>query len=275
MTLLLDCRQRIAENWMQTGAGLCNIVKPALLTPFFSYKFSILLHFRPWLPQMRWPLARRDLATIMFSKTQIYWIHAPKCPKSIGLLLGKAMMSLLGIWPSAVPLREQSSVLGNRLSAPYSNTQASEPAGKLRTGHRDFREVAPPSWTPNPRLNQGKGPFSRASAQPCTSAGSTWNGICSLRQQKVPDMVWAWVAKFLKMLTQALYLWASAIVWTGERQKWAAVAPAIPWNISVSPRLLYALSDFQQMYKSLSSGCVTPQHLLLNVLSTSYFTLFY
>lgn len=232
------------ENWMQTGTGLCNIVTPALLTPFFCYKFSIFLHLGPWLLQKVWPLAGRNLADTMFSKTRIYWIHAAKCPKSIGLLLGEAMMSLLRIWPSNVPAKRGNQVqsLGTGSLLLTATPRCLNELEHSELGTETSGEVAPPSWTPKPRLKQAVGPFSRASSrlspasatQPCTSAGSHEMSLVLWESKKC--QIWSgpkWVAKFLKILTQALYLWASAIIWTGERQKWAAVAPAIPWNSSV------------------------------------------
>lgn len=158
-------------------------------------------------------------------------------------------------------------------------------ARKSELGTEALKVVAPPSWAPNPKLNQAMGSFSRGSsqlspasaAQPCTSVGSHGKSFALWESMKCQIQSGPkWVAKFLKILTQALYLWASAIIWTGERQKWAAVAPAIPWNSSVyHPDYCIPFSDFQQIYKSLFSGGVTPQYLLLNALSTSYFTLCY
>lgn len=109
-------------------------------------------------------------------------------------------------------------------------------ARKSELGTEALRVVAPPSWASNPKLNQAMGSFSRGSsqlspasaAQPCTSAGSHGKGFALWESMKCQIQSGPkWVAKVLKILTQALYLWGSAIIWTGERQKWAAVAPAI------------------------------------------------
>lgn len=130
---------------------------------FFSCKFSVVLHIGPWLLQTRWPLARRDLANTVFIKTQIYWIHVPKSPKSIGLLLGE--------WSLYLEYGPQMSLL--REETQSSHWEQQHPgiwtSWKLRTRHRDVKGCGTSLLSTKSKAEPSNGSFlqSLSPAQPC------------------------------------------------------------------------------------------------------------
>lgn len=131
-------------------------------------------------------------------------------------------------------LREQSSVPGNRLSAPYSNTQASEPAGKLRTGHRDFKGGGTSLLNTKSKAEPSNGSLLQslipAEALHICSIYMKWDLLFETAKSaryglglscKVPENIDSSIVS----VSKCNYL--------NRRKKWAAVAPAIPWNSSV------------------------------------------
>lgn len=161
-----------------------------------------MLHLGPWLLQKRCPFSKRDSANTMLSKTQVYCIYAPKCPKSIGLLLGQALMSLLKIWSSDGPAKG-----GNQVKSPGTGSLL------WRATLRHLKELAnselgteaskgggtsllQPALMPKPNLNWAVGPISRASSQvrpataarcqPCTFAGPRGLSLHILKSKKHP-----------------------------------------------------------------------------------------
>lgn len=170
----------------------------------------------------------RGLANTMFIKTQIYWIHVPKSPKSIGLLLGEWCL-YLEYGPQMSLLREETvqslgagSLLLTATPRHLNELENSELGTEtLRDWHLP-PEHQIQGWTKQWVLSPEPQPSSALLLQH-SLAHLQDHKKCAFFFESWKYQIWSgpkWVAKFLKILTQALYLWVSAIIWTGERQKW-------------------------------------------------------
>lgn len=139
-----------AENSWELDTDWDRTVWYCQASTFFFNTFSRLLPVGLWLLQKRYPFSKRDLANALLSKMQIYWIYASKCLKSIGLLLGQALISLLRVWSSGVPAKRGHPVMSlgtGSLLCRAALGHLKELANSER-GTVSLREVAPPTSDP-------------------------------------------------------------------------------------------------------------------------------